>query len=209
VALGQEEAAKELFQQVLRTDPNFKLDRTISPRIRSVFDEAKAAMAKELALHPPPVENLVPQGGPPPEVLKPLPPADIEEGHALTVLVDAKDAARLEMHYRTEGESGYNAVLQSRAPSGRFEPTVPGLHVRPPSLQYYLVAHAASGQLTGLGASADAPFALTVHAAEQPFYKRGWFYGLIGGVVAAGVVAALVSLIVIETSPSSLTIQPQ
>jgi hypothetical protein len=44
VALGDEPAARDQFKALLRVDPTVKMDRTISPRVRKVFDEARAQM---------------------------------------------------------------------------------------------------------------------------------------------------------------------
>ncbi len=44
VALGDEAGALNDFDAVLRIDRNFVLDRRISPRVRKVFDQAKARM---------------------------------------------------------------------------------------------------------------------------------------------------------------------
>jgi tetratricopeptide (TPR) repeat protein len=65
VALGDEASARERFKALLRVDPTIKLDRTISPRVRKVFDEARAQM--------PPAELVVtPVPGKPVEHQKPV-----------------------------------------------------------------------------------------------------------------------------------------
>src|SRR5437762_11826123 len=45
VALDKAEAAVMDFENLLRLDSTFELDRTISPRVRAVFEEAKARVA--------------------------------------------------------------------------------------------------------------------------------------------------------------------
>jgi hypothetical protein len=62
VALGDEKGAFKDFQAVLRLNPHFVLDRRISPRVRKVFDQAKASMPP-----PPPLPVTVPVAEAPPK----------------------------------------------------------------------------------------------------------------------------------------------
>src|SRR3954447_1587743 len=78
VALGKHDDAVKDFESLLHIDGSFELDRTISPRVRAVFEEARGRVATQgpskstgghelTALHP--------------EVT----PARIKEGQAVTV----------------------------------------------------------------------------------------------------------------------------
>src|SRR3954466_10600643 len=45
VALGKNDLAKNDFERLLRIDPSFQLDRSVAPKVRAVFEEAKAQAA--------------------------------------------------------------------------------------------------------------------------------------------------------------------
>src|SRR5438270_1123014 len=47
VALGKNDDAVRDFEQLLRIDGSFELDRTISPRVRAVFEEARGRVATQ------------------------------------------------------------------------------------------------------------------------------------------------------------------
>src|SRR6184192_1964848 len=47
VALGKHDDAVADFENLLRIDGGFELDRTISPRVRSVFEEARGHVATQ------------------------------------------------------------------------------------------------------------------------------------------------------------------
>src|SRR6059058_1337298 len=47
VALGKHDDAVGDFERLLRIDGSFELDRTISPRVRAVFEEARGRVATQ------------------------------------------------------------------------------------------------------------------------------------------------------------------
>src|SRR4051812_21980263 len=42
VALGKIDEGKKHFKRLLRIDPNSSLDRSVAPKVRAIFEEAKA-----------------------------------------------------------------------------------------------------------------------------------------------------------------------
>jgi hypothetical protein len=45
VAVGEHDKAKADFEHLLRVDPSAELDRSVAPKVRAVFEEAKAHAA--------------------------------------------------------------------------------------------------------------------------------------------------------------------
>ena len=193
VALGQRDAARVSFERLLRLDPKFQLDRTISPRIRAVFEEARAAISTGQA----PVE--APQGvAARLEVTAAPTPARAGLPLVVKVAPPERQVANVSVYYRARGADTFSKVM-AYTPSGKsYELTVPGTFVKAPGLEYYVVAIDESGASVGEAGALAAPLAVEViDVNKPPVYKRAWFWGVVGGVVVAGagagVAAALLS----------------
>ena len=206
VALDQPQQARGDFEMLLRTDPSFQLDRTISPRVRAVFESAQAAVSMGRASTPD--ENRLP-------LIKPvITPSQLREGRPVTFRVTYPGgiAQRMEVFHRTRGEQRYSRVQASSA-SGRFEATVPGLSVKAPVLEWYVVLLDDTGASVANAGSLGQPLALDVQGKSRPVYARAWFWGVVGGVVVAaaivgGVVGASASAKISPDTPATLTITP-
>ncbi|MSP62963.1 MAG: hypothetical protein EXR72_22035 [Myxococcales bacterium] len=133
VGLDDPAAARRAFENLLRVDASHSLDRTISPRIRSVFEEAKAGMATglagpgEVALPSLRTETspLRPTGGTPLVVEAPQP---------------GGGAVQLQLFHRWRGAEVFSRVAAGMGTNGRFHIVVPGMHVTPPAVEYFAVA---------------------------------------------------------------------
>jgi hypothetical protein len=204
VALDDPEAARRDFEKLLALDPDATLDRTISPRIRKVFEEARARVATGQAQV---TERSLPQLQP--EVA----PARPRAGQPLAVQVawPGGVAAQVALYHRVRGQALFSTVTAAEQ-GGRFALTVPGLAVQAPGLEYYLVALDEAGAPVAGAGSLGAPLSLEVTARPKPVWKRGWFWGVLGGVVAAGVAATVAALLLTQVSPDSpatVTILPR
>jgi hypothetical protein len=205
-ALNQMDAARVDFENLLRVSPSLELDRTVAPRVRAVFEKAKAAVATghttmgEQALRIPEVEATVD-------------PAAPREGRAITVAVPTAGAAeRMALFHRARGQEVFSRVESRADEHGRFAATVPGLEVRAPGLEYYVELLDDGGAVVARSGSFASPLSADVAIYKKPLYKKAWFWGVIGGVVAAGAIAVGVVFATRPTvnasSPSTLTIQP-
>jgi tetratricopeptide (TPR) repeat protein len=212
VALDKTEAAIIDFENVLRIDESFELDRTISPRVRAVFEEAKARVATGQGVD-----------GPSTDVTRALPtlhpdvsPARPKEGQSLGVYVvyPGGVAAKLELFYRTRGQSLYSKTTAVADRAGRFAAVIPGSDVHGPALEYYAAVLDDSGSSVARAGSLGQPLAVDVTVRKKPIYAKGWFWGVIGGVAVVGAgIATAVALgtrsSVGPTTPATVTIQPQ
>jgi hypothetical protein len=212
VALDKTDAAIIDFENLLHLDGSFELDRTISPRVRAVFEEAKARVATG-------------QGGEGTarEVARALPtlspqvsPARAREGQSLEVRVSYPGgvAARLELFYRTRGANVFAKISGAGDAGGNFAAVIPGMDVHAPALEYYAAVLDDSGVSVAKAGSLGQPLAVDVVARKRPVYTRAWFWSVIGGVALVGAgVATAVALTtrspVNPMMPATVTIQPQ
>jgi tetratricopeptide (TPR) repeat protein len=212
VALDKPEAAIMDFENLLHIDERFELDRTISPRVRAVFEEAKARVATGQAIDgtttaaPRPIVPLAPR----------LLPTRPREGQPIDVRVVYPGglAVKLDLFYRTRGASVYSKLSTPGDAAGRFEATIPGMDVHAPALEYYAIALDDSGASVAHAGALGLPLFVDVEGRKRPVYARGWFWGVIGGVALVGAgVATAVALssrsTVSPTTPATVTISPQ
>jgi hypothetical protein len=208
VALNDSAAATTDFENLLRIDYGFQLDRTISPRVRSVFEAARARVATGqdgnggAGTSLPVVTPRVEWGDAP----------HARAGHAITVQLAHPGgvAARAQLFYRTRGQPIFSSSSAPADSQGRFFFTVPGVAVQSPALEYYLVVLDDSGSSVAQAGSLAQPLAVDVPAQARPLYARGWFWGVVGG--SAVVAAAVITGAVLGSRPSSssatIVIQP-
>jgi hypothetical protein len=206
VALNKPDDARADFESLLRVDPSYQPDRTISPRVRKVFEDAKAHVATEGT--PTDAEHRMPSVQPviTPKVLKAGKPVTF----ALTY--PGGVAQKLELFYRTRGQLRFSRV-EVAGKQGVFEVTIPGLQVGGPALEWYLVLLDDGGLAIANAGSLGQPLGLDVLSRPVPVYKKGWFWGVVVGVAAAGALAAglavgLQPAKIGPDTPAALTIHP-
>ncbi|MCU1283416.1 MAG: Tetratricopeptide repeat protein [bacterium] len=208
VALGKHDDAVKDFENLLRIDGRFELDRTISPRVRAVFEEARGRVATQ--------GPTAGAGGHELASLHPtVTPAKVKEGQAITVdaAYPGGVASSVELFYRTRGHDVFAKLKSPVDISGRFSVTVPGMHVDAPALEYYLVVLDENGASVALAGTLGQPLAVAVEGRKRPLYTKGWFWGVLGGVavVGAGVATAVVLTTrssISASTPATISIQP-
>jgi hypothetical protein len=191
-ALERTDDARTAFVRLLRIDPSTELPTSVAPRVRALFEEARARVATGPASEG--------ESTPLPALRIEVRPEHPSEGATLSITAVAagglgRSAA---LFYRARGEQRYSEV-RSEGRDGRFQLTLPGSDVRAPAMEYYVTALderrtpiARSGGLTE-------PLHLAVAVRKRPAYKRGWVWGVVGGVLAVGAAAAAV--LAIELAP--------
>jgi len=209
VALGKHDEAVQDFENLLRINGSFELDRTISPRVRAVFEEARGRVATQGGGGVDRAQAL-------PE-LHPMvtPTKKVKEGQAVTVAAAYPGgvASNVELFYRTRGQNVFAKLKAPVAPDGSFSVTVPGMHVAGPALEYYLVVLDDNGASVALAGTLGQPLAVDVEGRKRPVYTKGWFWGVMAGVavVGAGVATAVVLTTrstISSSTPATISIQP-
>ncbi len=191
IALGETEQARRDFESLLRVDPDFDLDRTFSPKVRTAFDEARASLALSgggtTSL---PVLNTK-RSTDAPRVGQPL----------VFRLLAPAGTTRVELHYRTQGTTAFSTLGVTPGKDGEVELVVPGISVAEPRLEYYVKAIGAGAQISAADGSSLAPMTIDVRAERRAKKSRAWVWGVVvAAVVVAGGVAAGVA--VAMTRPS-------
>lgn len=208
VALGKNDDAVRDFEQLLRIDDSFELDRTISPRVRAVFEEARGRVATGGGGAAEPGHEL-------PELHPLVTPTKIKEGQAVTIAASYPGgvASSVELFYRTRGQNVFAKLKQRVDAGGAFSITVPGMHVDAPALEYYLVVLDENAASVAIAGTLGGPLGVDVEGRKRPVYVKGWFWGVMGGiaVVGAGVATAVVLSTrssISASTPATISIQP-
>ncbi|HEX6837186.1 MAG TPA: hypothetical protein VF334_11470 [Polyangia bacterium] len=208
VALGKHDEAVNDFENLLRINGSFELDRTISPRVRAVFEEARGRVATQGGGGVDRAQAL-------PELHPTVTPAKVKEGQAITIAAAYPGglATNIELFYRTRGQNVFAKVKAPTGAGGSFSVTIPGMHVHAPALEYYVVVLDDSGASLALAGTLGQPLAVDVVGRKKPVYAKGWFWGVIGGiaVVGAGVATAVVlstRSTITSSTPATISIQP-
>jgi hypothetical protein len=203
VALDKPEAAIMDFENLLHIDAGFELNRTISPRVRAVFEEAKARVATGQGID----GRQGSSGGSLPTVKTTVLPKRVHEGLPLqlSAAYPGGVATRVEVFYRARGEAVFNKLDATLDTDGRFGLTIPGMHVHAPVLEYYVVLLDDAGSSVALSGTLAQPRAVDVEAERRPIYKRGWFWGVMTGVAAVGAGVATAVVLTTRSSVSAST----
>jgi tetratricopeptide (TPR) repeat protein len=187
-AVGRTDEALAAFAHLLRLDRNAELDRTVAPRVRAIFEEARTQVATGQAE---PAE-----GGAMPTLHPEVTPAHPTEGQPVTITVAHLGGLARELHlfHRVRGEESYSEI-KGTGQGDRFSLTIPGIAVHAPALEYYLtavddkkVAMARAGRL------AEPLSVDVVPLPKRASHRRALVWGLVGGgalLVAGGVATAL------------------
>jgi tetratricopeptide (TPR) repeat protein len=201
VALGDNELARADFQRLLRLDPSFQLDRRIAPKVRAVFEEAKAAVATDAAGVRSGLSALTPELSPP----RP------RAGQPLTIRVQLAGglAHSMALYHRLAGQRQYSRVLVPVESGGHFEATIPGGSVQAPGVEYHVALLDDAGAAVAQAGSLGQPTAIEIAAPRKPVYRKGWFWGVMGGVVAAAAVATTLAFTLPQDHRSPITVIPQ
>jgi hypothetical protein len=200
VGLGQLPEARGDFQRLLRLEPSFQLDRSVAPKVRAVFEEAKGQVATSgravaAAL---------------PEVSPTVQPAAPREGRPITLRVAYAGgvAQKMTIYYRKVGTAAYSRV-DAMGKNGEFEATIPGLQVQPPAIEYHIALLDDAGASVAAAGSLGTPRSIAVQKVEKPVYTKGWFWGVMGGIAAAGALATTLALVLPRSNTAPVTVNAQ
>jgi tetratricopeptide (TPR) repeat protein len=207
VALDDPEKARADFVELLRLDPGFSLDRSVSPRVRAALDEARVQLSEQ-------ERDAVPRDAPLPSLQVEIDPQQPQAAHPLVLraVYPGGIAERLQLFYRTAGQPVFEWVTARPHEGGRFEVLLPSTAVVAPGLEYYLAVQDELGApLAGAG-TPGSPIAIAVRPLPTaiPIYRRRWF---LPAAVGAGI-ATIAAIVIIaafagRSSDTMLTIVPR
>jgi hypothetical protein len=200
VAVDQPGPAKIDFQHLLRVDPSATLDRSVAPKVRALFEEAKAEVATSARALQPAQPTVTPT----------VEPAAPREGRPVTVHLRYPGgvARKMTLYFRKSGDASFSRATVAGGPDGAFEATVPGMAVQSPTLEYHAVLLDDAGASIAAAGSLGQPLSIEVARQKKPVYARGWFWGVVGGVAAAGAIAAGLA-VGLRSNSAPITVNPQ
>jgi hypothetical protein len=199
IALGQSDAARADFQRLLRVDPSFQLPATLTPKVRALFEEAKAQAASTGRAN----QVL-------PSVEPEISPRAPREGQAIVVRASYGGgvAKKMTVYSRRAGDASWSRVTVE-GNDGRFEATVPGTQVRAPGVELHVALLDDAGAALAAAGSLGSPLSLSVEKRATPLYKRPWLWGTVVAIAAAGALAAGLAVGLTHTNNSSVTVNAQ
>ena len=187
-AVGRTDEALAAFEHLLRLDGNAELDRSVAPRVRAIFEEARTRVATG--------RTGPAEGAALPTLHPEVTPAHPTEGQPVTISVVHPGGLARELHlfHRVRGEDSYSEI-KGAGQGDRFSLTIPGIAVHAPALEYYLTAVDADNVAMARAGTLAAPLGVdVVPLPKRSSHRRALVWGLVGGgalLVAGGVATAL------------------
>lgn len=179
---------QQQFEKALAIDPTLKLDAAIAtPDLQSAWDAAAKVAARKRrgsgapagdggsapAPTPPPTPAPAPAATPAPapapagDALQHTPPDEVPPGQRVSLYAHpSRNIARATLYFRTQGQERYaqTTMGRSRKVPGDIVGQIPAEAVAGRSLQYYMEAYDAAGNVVGRQGSPESPFILSVTA---------------------------------------------
>jgi hypothetical protein len=182
-AADHAEEARDDFVALLRIDEKAELDQSVAPKMRALFEEARALVATGAV--PLPQAPSLP-------TLTTTVPNRVNEGAAFSASASHPGgvAQKMQLFYRSRGEGKYQLTTAAIGADGKATAEVPGSAVRPPALELYLTALDAGGAAVARAGSFSEPIIVEVTAKPTP-KKRTWVWGIVGGIAVAGLAVGL------------------
>ena len=170
VASGEPTKAKADFEHLLRLDPSAELDRSVAPKVRAVFEQAKAEAATSARAMAPALPTVTPQVTPP----------HPREGHARSpvhVLYPgglARKMSRLLPQDRRHRSS--RAPPSTPTAPATSMPRCPGSRCSRRRSSSTSCCSMTAGASVAAAGSLGTPLSVSVTRAKKPVYKKGWFW---------------------------------
>ncbi len=201
VGLEEGGAAVADFEALLRIEPGYELDRTISPRVRALFEQARTHVATG--------ESGRARGKPGLPLLAPTVTPELARAGVSVEISAGWDgvAQRVELFYRTAGQPLFSKLTTPLDAAGHFSLVIPGMQVRAPALEYYAVVLDRRGAPVAEAGTLGQPLVIDVTSGKPtPVYARPWFWGVLGGASAAIIVVGIA--VGVSVSHGSTTTPP-
>lgn len=217
--LGDEAAAAESFKLLLRAAPTYSIQEDASPKVKSMFAEAREQLAVEISAsmkfrHPRP---------------KPA-----QQGAPIAVSIQLENVPKgvqAKLFYR-RGGSGFSDVLFMEEPEDPqiWTATVPALDFSDArlleasriALEYYIEIYAPGGTLLAVAGKKDSPLSVALAlpgapeeagndgedmmVAGSPWYKKWWVWTIVGVVVAGAVTGGVIYAMSEQTGTVPFTV---
>jgi phosphoribosyl-ATP pyrophosphohydrolase len=185
----QEDSARAAAYQIFALDEDYELSKKESPRFREPFakfkkqwvDEGKPGQAK--------AEKV-----PAPVVIKHSPATEVPHDQSIAISGSFDDpekrVAKMSLFYRA-GTSGKFTEGGASVTGSTFAAKVPAVVVKPPLVEYYVLAFDEGGIPIANRGDADTPLRVAVAGDSGSVFGTWWFWtgaaAVVGGVVVGGI----------------------
>lgn len=190
ITINRSEEADAAVRGILVIDPDFKLSEKESPRFRDFFEETRKKWEDEGR---PGLEEASGAGKVQAAAkIVHTSPAQVEPGTIIKLSGKIEDPAgvvhSVELAYRT-GSKGKFTTRTLAYSMGDFRGQIPATVVKPPLVEYYLIAADSAGLPLAARGDADAPLRVTVpDDSGGGVLTSPWFWIPVGVVVVGGAI---------------------
>jgi hypothetical protein len=202
ITLKRTEEADAAVRGLLVLDETFKLPASESPRFRDFFDLTRKKWEEEGK--PGRVDETKPKEVDKPVKITHTSPAQVEPDATIKLSASVEDpddrVQSVQLAYRT-GAKGKFITVSGTYVSGQFRGQIPGAAVKPPLVEYYLLATDKGGLPIASRGDAATPLRIAVPEPQRSVVKSPWFWIPVGVVVVGGAVAT--ALILTQTGKTS------
>ncbi len=215
--LGDEDAARQSFRQLLTGSPQYRLRDDASPKVMTIFEEARDEMAAELS-------RQLKLSHPRPRSARPGVPILVE-----LKLESAPEGVQAKLFYRRTAVSGFSSTLFVESEDKtRWVAHVPDLDLelneteRLPSgaLEYFIEVQDPTGSLLAIAGKREAPLVVPMATAaelaaeeaagaqihESAWYQKWWVWTIVGVVVAGAVTGGVIYALSDQTGTVPVTV---
>lgn len=198
ITLGRKDEAESAVRGLLVIDPEYQLPASESPRFRDFFASARKKWEDEG--RPGIVKDAPTQK---PIVIKHGSPSQVDPDKAVDLAGKVEDpegrVARVRLYYRTGTKGDFNETEAERTPES-IKMRIPADAVKPPLLEYYIVAVDEKGDAVASRGDATAPMRIAV---SEP--TKGWVLPVAigGGILGAAAIVGVLALAGVFKSSSS------
>ena len=215
--LGDEDAARQSFRQLLTGSPQYRLRDDASPKVMTIFEEARDEMAAELS-------RQLKLSHPRPRSARPGVPIQVE-----LKLESAPEGVQAKLFYRRTAVSGFSSTLFVESEDKtRWVAHVPDLDLelneteRLPSgaLEYFIEVQDPTGSLLAIAGKREAPLVVPMATAaelaaeeaagaqigESAWYQKWWVWTIVGVVVAGAVTGGVIYALSDQTGTVPVTV---
>jgi hypothetical protein len=193
ITLRRNDEADAAVRGLLVLDESYNLPPTESPRFRDFFTATRKKWEEEGK--PGKVDETKPVVVEKPVKIAHSSPAQVEPSTTIKLSANVSDpSARVgsvQLAYRT-GAKGKYVIVAGTYAAGTFRAQIPSAAVKPPLVEYYLLATDRDGLPVASRGDADTPLRIAVPEPAGGVLSSPWFWIPVGVLVVGGAVATTI-----------------
>lgn len=216
--LGDADAARQSFRLLLKASPQYRMQEDASPKVLTLFEEAREEMAAELS-------RQLKLAHPRPRPAQPGVPIEIE-----IQLETPPQGVQAKLFYRRAARAGFSSTrFVESDDSQRWVAHVPDLDLNlsaedalpAGALEYFIEVQDPTGSLLAIAGKRDAPLIVPLATAadlaaesaagaaaggDSAWYQKWWVWTIVGVAVAGAVTGGVVYALSSQTGTVPITV---